>query len=143
MAGTIATVLFDIGLGLHAASAVAALISLALRFRASVGVERQQLRWVAAGGTAAVAGLLPNILVGLGIAPRSNDLVVYPAVLCVPVAVAVAVLRYRLWDLDRLVSRTVTYVLVTGLRVLPYPPAVPAAGRLAVVPAAWGWPPPP
>jgi hypothetical protein len=130
-AGTVATVLFDAGLGLHAASAVAALVSLVLRFRASRGVERQQLRWVAAGGAAAVAGLLPTILVGLGIAPRVNDLVVYPAVLCVPVAVAVAVLRYRLWDLDRLVSRTVTYALVTGLLVLPYLLAVPAAGRLA------------
>jgi len=52
-------------------------------------------------------------------------------VLCVPVAVAVAVLRYRLWDLDRLVSRTVTYALVTGLLVLPYLLVVPAAGRLA------------
>jgi hypothetical protein len=58
--------------------------------------------------------LLPTILVGLGIAPRVNDVVVYPAVLCVPVTVAVAVLRYRLWDLDGLVSRTVTYALVTG-----------------------------
>ena len=130
-AGTVATVLFDAGLGLHAASAVAALVSLVLRFRASVGVERQQLRWVAAGGAAAVAGLLPTILVGLGIAARVNDLVVYPAVLCVPVAVAVAVLRYRLWDLDRLVSRTVTYAVVTGLLVLPYLLVVPAAGRLA------------
>jgi len=130
-AGTVATVLFDAGLALHAASAVAALVSLVLRFRASVGVERQQLRWVAAGGAAAVAGLLPTILVGLGIAARVNDLVVYPAVLCVPVAVAVAVLRYRLWDLDRLVSRTVTYALVTGLLVLPYLLVVPAAGRLA------------
>jgi hypothetical protein len=101
-AGTVATVLFDAGLALHAASAVAALVSLVLRFRASRGVERQQLRWVAAGGAAAVAGLLPTILVGLGIASRVNDLVVYPAVLCVPVAVAVAVLRYRLWDLDAL-----------------------------------------
>jgi hypothetical protein len=131
VAGTVATVLFDAGLGLHAASAVAALVSLALRFRASRGVERQQLRWVAAGGAVAVAGLLPTILVGLGIAPRVNDVIVYPAVLCVPVTVAVAVLRYRLWDLDRLVSRTITYTLVTGLLVLPYPLVVPAAGRLA------------
>jgi hypothetical protein len=51
-------------------------------------------------------------------------------VLCVPVAVAVAVLRYRLWDLDRLVSRTVTYALVTGLLVLPYLLILPTATRL-------------
>jgi hypothetical protein len=68
-----------------------------LGFRASRGVERQQLRWVAAGGAAALAGLLTTIPVGLGIAPRVNDLVVYAAVLCVPVTVAVAVLRARLW----------------------------------------------
>ena len=130
-AGTVATVLFDAGLALHAASLVAALVSLVLRFRASGGVERQQLRWVAAGGAAALAGLLPTILVGLGITPRVNDVVVYPAVLCVPVTVAVAVLRYRLWDLDRLVSRTVTYTLVSGLLVLPYLLIVLAVGRLA------------
>jgi len=52
-------------------------------------------------------------------------------VLCVPVSVAVAVLRYRLWDLDRLVSRTVTYAVVTGLLVLPYLLILPAATRLA------------
>ena len=51
--------------------------------------------------------------------------------LCVPVSVAVAVLRYRLWDLDRLVSRTVTYAVVTGLLVLPYLLILPAATRLA------------
>jgi two-component system NarL family sensor kinase len=83
-AGTVATVLFDVGLALHAGSLVAALVSLVLVFRAARGIERQQLRWVAAGGAAAHAGLLPTILVGLGIAPRANDLVIYPAVLCVP-----------------------------------------------------------
>ena len=51
--------------------------------------------------------------------------------LAVPLAVAVAVLRYRLWDLDRLVSRTVTYALVTALLVVPYLLVVPAASRLA------------
>ena len=110
---------------------LAALVSLVLRFRAARGIERQQLRWVAAGGAAALAGLLPTILVGLGIASRANDLVVYPAVLCVPVAVGVAVLRYRLWDLDRIISRTVTYTLVSGLLVLPYLLIVLAISRLA------------
>jgi len=55
----------------------------------------------------------------------------YAMVLCIPLGVAVAVLRYRLWDLDRLVSRTVTYTLVTALLVVPYLLIVPAAGRLA------------
>jgi hypothetical protein len=52
----------------------------------------------------------------------------YAMVLCIPLAVAVAVLRYRLWDLDRLVSRT--YAVVTALLVVPYLLIVPAAGRL-------------
>jgi hypothetical protein len=57
--------------------------------------------------------------------------VLYAGVLCVPVAVAVAVLRYRLWDLDRLISRTLTYTLVTALLIIPYLLIVPTAGRLA------------
>ena len=50
----------------------------------------------------------------------------------VSVAVAVAVLRYRQWDLDRLVSRTVTYALVTALLVVPYLLVVPAAAARTV-----------
>jgi hypothetical protein len=121
VAGTVAEVVGFSGLVLWAASMLAALVSLVLRFRASRGTERQQLRWVAAGATAAVAGLL----VGM-----AGAVVTYFAVLCVPVGVAVAVLRYRLWDLDRLVSRTVTYAVVTALLVLPYLLILPAATRL-------------
>jgi hypothetical protein len=121
VAGTVAAVVGFSGLGLWAASMVAALVSLVLRFRASRGTERQQLRWVAAGAAGAVAGLL----VGM-----AGVVVTYFAVLCVPLGVAVAVLRYRLWDLDRLVSRTVTYTLVTALLVLPYLLILPATTRL-------------
>jgi hypothetical protein len=119
--GKVASAVGLIGLGLWLTSMLAALVSLVLRFRASRGTERQQLRWVVAGATGAVAGLL----VGM-----SGVVVTYFAVLCVPVGVAVAVLRYRLWDLDRLVSRTVTYALVTALLVLPYLLVVPTASKL-------------
>ena len=121
VAGTVAAVVGFSGLALWVASMLAALVSLVLRFRASRGTERQQLRWVVAGAGGAVAGLL------IGMA---GVVVTYFAVLCVPVGVAVAVLRYRLWDLDRLVSRTVTYAVVTALLVLPYLLILPAATRL-------------
>jgi hypothetical protein len=127
-AGTIATVVATVGSVLHTTCLPLALICVVLRFRASRGVERQQLRWVAAGAAGAVVGLLAGTA-----APQQTLIsgVLYSAVLCVPVAVAVAVLRYRLWDLDRLISRTVTYALVTGLLVLPYLLILPAATRLA------------
>jgi hypothetical protein len=126
--GDVASMLGTVGILLWLATLVAALLCVVLRFRAARGVERQQLRWVAAGAAAAVAGLI-----GGAAAPQDTLLasVLYASVLCVPVAVAVAVLRYRLWDLDRLVSRTVTYAVVTALLVLPYLAIVAAIPRLA------------
>jgi hypothetical protein len=134
-AGTVATVLNGLGGFLHVGGLVAALVCLVLRFRAARGVERQQLRWVAAGAAATVAGLLA--VIGLltleehGILPGAWLVAIALSLPCLPVAVAVAVLRYRLWDLDRLISRTLTYALVTALLVVPYLLIVPAAGRLA------------
>jgi len=127
-AGAVAAMAAGAGTILWVASMVASVACVVLRFRASRGVERQQLRWVAAGAAAAVAGLLA------GAATPQNRVVssvLYSMVLCIPLGVAVAVLRYRLWDLDRLVSRTVTYALVTGLLVLPYLLILPVVTRLA------------
>jgi len=127
-AGAVAGAASGIGAILWALSMLAAVTCVVLRFRTARGVERQQLRWVAAGAAASVAGLL-----GGAVAPQSTLIsgVLYAMVLCIPLGVAVAVLRYRLWDLDRLVSRTVTYTLVTALLVVPYLLIVPAASHLA------------
>jgi hypothetical protein len=130
-AGDVAAVLTVVGVVLHWLSLPPAAVCVVLRFRSSRGIERQQMRWVAAGAAAAVGGLLVSLPSGLGIAPNWISHIVYPALLSVPVGVAVAVLRYRLWDLDRLVSRTVTYTAVTVLLVVPYLLVVPAASRLA------------
>ena len=126
-AGAVAGLLANVGTLLWVATMVASLACVVVRFRSSAGVERQQLRWVAAGAAAAVAGLLAGVAV-----PQRTVIssILYAMVLCIPLAVAVAVLRYRLWDLDRLVSRTVTYAVVTALLVVPYLLIVPAAGRL-------------
>ena len=125
LVGTAAGGIAVVGLVLHVASLLAALLCVVLRFRSSRGIERQQMRWVAAGAAVAVIGL--TIPLGRYRGAWLDPIVV----LCVPVAVAVAVLRYRLWDLDRLVSRTVTYTAVTVLLVVPYLLVVPAASRLA------------
>lgn len=127
LAGTIAKVVGYTGVLLHSASLPAALACVVLRFRASRGVQRQQLRWVATGA-AAVAGLLAGTVLPQNTAVSG---VLYSTVLCVPLAVAVAVLRYRLWELDRLVSRTVTYAVITILLVLPYLLILPVTTRLA------------
>jgi hypothetical protein len=130
-AGHVAEWLTLAGVLLHWLSLPPAAVCVILRFRASRGVERQQMRWVAAGAAGAVAGLVISLPAGLGIVPNAISVIVFPALLCPPVAVAVAVLRYRLWDLDRVVSRTVTYAVVTALLVVPYLAILPVASELA------------
>jgi hypothetical protein len=89
--------------------------SLLVRFRRAQGVERQQLRWVAlAAALMLLAGPVVLVAVVLGI-PVLADWAPAVWVVVLPVAVGAAVLRYRLYDLDRIVSRTVAYGLLTLL----------------------------
>jgi hypothetical protein len=136
VAGTVANRVEGVGQLLYLGSLAAALICVVLRFRASRGVERQQLRWVAAGATGAVFGLVA--VVGLlaleqwyGVAPGAAWVAVVLALPCLPVSVTVAVLRYRLWELDRVISRTLTYTLVTALLAALYLLVVVTITRLA------------
>jgi hypothetical protein len=84
----------------------AAIVSLVVRFRRSRGVERQQLKWFTYSGALVLVAPLSNSLIGN---------VSYVLVLALPAAVGVAVLRYRLYDIDRLINRTLVYGLLTAL----------------------------
>ena len=89
--------------------------SLLLRFRRARGIERHQLRWVALAATLMLlAGPVVLASVALGIPVLAEWA---PAVWLVvlPVAVGAAILRYRLYDLDRIISRTLAYGLLTLL----------------------------
>jgi hypothetical protein len=98
------------------ATLVAAAGSLVVRFRRARGVERQQLRWVAVG--AAVMGAVA-LLIGVVAGAMAKDRMVLAAlgtcVALLPLATGAAILRYRLYDLDRIISRTLAYGLLTLL----------------------------
>jgi hypothetical protein len=96
---------------------LASIASQALSYRRSSGVRRQQLKWLLAGSAVTPAGLgLAVLLRGV---PWANAIGVI-AFLALPVSIGVAVLRYRLFDIDRIVSRTLAYAIVTGLLVGVY-----------------------
>ena len=113
---------------------VAAAASLVGRFRHARGVERLQLRWVALAavlvGLGAV-GVLFSLAVGGSAAGILFDLAVGCCLLVVPpVATGAAVLRYRLYDLDRIFSRTLGYGLLTLLLGGGYAAVVLGLGQL-------------
>jgi len=105
--------------------------SLVGRFRRARGAERQQLRWLALGAILAAMALvvaLFALFVLDDFALLSVALGVSAAVL--PLATGAAILRYRLYDLDRIISRTLAYGLLTVLLGLGYAAVVLGLGRL-------------
>jgi hypothetical protein len=89
--------------------------SLVTRFRHARGVERQQLRWVTlAAALTGVAMLATGVLVAVGDLALAGWASVIGTVF-LPLAAGAAILRYRLYDLDRIISRTLAYGLLTVL----------------------------
>jgi hypothetical protein len=91
-----------------------AMVSVISRFRRAGPVERQQLKWfVLAAGVNAVY-FLADLVVGVPVPSGAWVLVQVLAIISLPLAVGIAVLRYRLYEIDRIISRTVSYGLLTG-----------------------------
>ncbi|HVM20381.1 MAG TPA: hypothetical protein VM307_10510 [Egibacteraceae bacterium] len=99
-------------------SALASIVSLFVRWRRSHGVARQQLKWFAFGGLVQLLG----VVVGMdwwGDHPVTV-FVAEASILALPVTAALAILRFRLYDIDRILSRTVAYALLTSVVVAVY-----------------------
>ncbi|HSO53862.1 MAG TPA: hypothetical protein VL330_14165 [Actinomycetes bacterium] len=107
--------------------------SLVLRFRRASGIERLQLRWVTAA--AALAALAAAVILvtwaTIGSAAQPVwELATVAFLAALPLATGAAILRYRLYDLDRIVSRTLAWTVLTLLLGLGYAAAVLLLGRL-------------
>ena len=122
-------VVASLGFVLLAIALVLSAASLVVRFRQSSGVARQQLKWFAAaavfaGLTLAGPGTLFNFIEGFGDSMRPTvkafQILTIIALLMIPIAVGIAVLRYRLYEIDRLISRTIGWAIVTGLLVAAF-----------------------
>jgi len=89
--------------------------ALVLRYRRGNDVEREQLRWFAFAAVVLVCFiLLPDNGGPL------NDMLLSVVLTLFPVACGLAILRYRLYDIDRLISRTASYAIVTALVIATY-----------------------
>jgi len=101
---------------------LASVISLALRFRSAASIERQQIKWLLYAGAltlimnATIAPAAPFELSDNdlpGVVSALLSLLAYLAVISIPVAVGIAILRHRLYDIDVVINRTLVYGALT------------------------------
>ncbi len=132
-AGGLGLVLLVAGVGLG-------ITSLVRRYRTAPGIERQQLKWFAYGTVlAALAVTVPMLLYAAGrpLSPAVFGLLQMAAFPLLPLSIAVAIARRRLYDIDRLISRSLLYALLTAVIAGVYLIAAAAVGLVASSRSAW------
>jgi len=105
------------------AALLASAAAVVVRFAGSSGAERLQLKWFVTAAVLVVAAIIPLSLapqIGLSPAAASTALSILKVVFCLTLvcwyaAIAIAILKYRLYDIDRVISRTLAYAIVTGV----------------------------
>ena len=115
--------LFDLSNTVESVAAVLlfalAVWSLVLRYRRADDVGRHQIRWLAASSAVAVAAFGCSFFAPPDVAPLFGGFGVL-ALNAIPLAIGIAVVRYRLYDIDRLISRGISYGLVTVVLLATY-----------------------
>jgi hypothetical protein len=98
---------------------IASVASLFVRFRRATGVERQQLSWITAALGFVVVAVVGGYVIGLLVPAAAEAGVIWLGAViafpCVAIAIGVAVLRYRLYEIDRIISRTIGWAVTTGV----------------------------
>ena len=113
------------GVNIIGLSMLASVVSLALRFRRAASVERQQIKWLLYAGaltfimTATVSPAAPFDLPGF-VSAALETILLPLALPSIPVAVGIAILKYRLYDIDVVINRTLVYGSLTVSLVLAY-----------------------
>ena len=122
------------------ATAPLAVVALVVRYRRSRGEERQQMRWLAYIAATTAAVILTGIALSLILGDSYGDSLLADVVFVagfaligigVPVAMGTAVLRYRLYDLDLVVKKTVLYAIVVALLSVAFVAVAVAVGSIA------------
>ena len=98
-----------VALVLYAASIVLAVLEVATRYRRADAIVRAQVRWVAA------AGAVPMLLIPFILVADWLWSLWFLSSMLLPLAIGVALLRYRLFDIDRIIGRTIAYAIVTAI----------------------------
>ncbi len=95
-------------------------VPLVRRYRRSRGVERQQIKWFAFAGCLVGVGVVVINFISEAMPLVLQQVVGAVLLASPPVAIAIAVLRFHLWDIDLIIRRTLQYGLLTGLLALVY-----------------------
>jgi len=96
-------------------------VSLLIRFRRARGVEREQIKWLFYAAAIFALSYVPALIQG-DFSDPENIWTIFMKIgmLAIPIAIAFAILRYRLYDIDIIIRRTLQYALLTGLLALVY-----------------------
>jgi hypothetical protein len=132
--GQVLSVVGAIGFVAFFVAIFGSVVSLIVRFRRARQVERQQLKWLSYAavlvGMMVIFGLLVDAVWGeTRWATNLSNGTLTGSLVCVPVAVGIAVLRYRLYEIDRLISRTLVYAVLTVVLGLGYGGVVLVLGQ--------------
>lgn len=113
------------------------IVRLVASYRRARGDSRKQLKWLMTGGAVTViaavlgaSGVLPSGPTPSGIGPLLVSIFIVTGFLGLPIGLAMGILKYRLYDIDRLISRTLSYAIVTGVLIGVYVGLVTLATRV-------------
>jgi hypothetical protein len=109
-----------IGEAILLVSCVASLISMFVRLQSAEARERQQLKWFAYGAAVFLGALFLMDAAYQKVGPWAAFVVIVTGLSAFPVAVGIAILRYRLYDIDTLINRTLVYGSLTVILALVY-----------------------